>query len=412
MHRIFLSSTFSDLAEHREAALAAIRQLGAVEVAMENFGARSERPKDEVLRLIREGSDVFVGVYAHRYGSIPDGDEISITQLEYLEARRAKLPTFVYLVDKAYPWPKDQIDAGAALKKLGAFLEVVRRERIFERFTTPDSLAAALAADLGRHFLGDKDRPLEVHGLVHSPPLDWVSPARRNPWRYKVVALDLDGTLLRGADFEFSWEAIWTSLGFTSGIQRDLKREYRQRSGHGASREERIAAYQAWCDKAVEQFRSRGLTRDQLRDLAKPLSLTRNCKRALRQLRREGFTIAIVSGGVNTFLDDKFPDFRQLVDFAFINELTFTNEGALDGVLATAYDFEGKSEALDLVCASAECTRSEAVFVGDHFNDEAIMLMAGLAIAYPANDVVARGAANVEVHKDDLLAVLPRILVE
>ncbi|QZP30500.1 DUF4062 domain-containing protein [Pseudomonas sp. DR48] len=39
-HRVFLSSTFTDLVEHRKTVQAAIRQLGAIDVSMENFGAR------------------------------------------------------------------------------------------------------------------------------------------------------------------------------------------------------------------------------------------------------------------------------------------------------------------------------------------------------------------------------------
>ena len=65
--RVFVSSTFVDLQIHRKAVLDVIRQLGAIDVSMEHFGARDERPKDECLRLVREESDVFVGIYAHRY---------------------------------------------------------------------------------------------------------------------------------------------------------------------------------------------------------------------------------------------------------------------------------------------------------------------------------------------------------
>ena len=67
-HRVFLSSTFTDLAEYRKTVQGAIRQLGAVDVSMEHFGARDERPVDECIRLVRQESDLFVGIYAHKYG--------------------------------------------------------------------------------------------------------------------------------------------------------------------------------------------------------------------------------------------------------------------------------------------------------------------------------------------------------
>ncbi len=249
-------------------------------------------------------------------------------------------------------------------------------------------------------------------GILHQPPLDWVSPVRRNRLPFKVAAFDLDGTLLRGQDFDFSWEAVWQGLGFSEHIQNELRREYRKRASDDPSRANRIRAYQNWCDKACDAFKQRALNRDQLRDLCQPLTLTRNCREAMARLREQAVVIAIISGGINTFLEDKFPDFRDYVDFVFINRLVFSASGVLEGVRATAFDFQGKAEALDIVCARVGCSPAEAVFVGDQFNDEAIMVKVSRAIAYPAHDTVAREVAHVAIAEDDLLAVLPYVLGE
>jgi len=79
-HRVFLSSTFTDLAEYRRTVQGAIRQLGTVDVSMEHFGARDERPADECVRLVRQESDLFVGIYAYKYGYVPDGADVSISE--------------------------------------------------------------------------------------------------------------------------------------------------------------------------------------------------------------------------------------------------------------------------------------------------------------------------------------------
>jgi HAD superfamily phosphoserine phosphatase-like hydrolase len=252
----------------------------------------------------------------------------------------------------------------------------------------------------------------EIAGVLHQPTTEWTSPIFRNRWRYKVVAFDLDGTLLRGPKFEFSWEAVWSNLNFAISVQNELKRTYRQRVASDSSRGNRIRAYQEWCEKACAQFKIRHLTRTKMKDLSESLALTQHCREALAKLRQEGLVTAIISGGVNTFLEDKFPDFREYIDFVFINTLVFSDTGVLEGVKATAYDFQGKADALDIVCKRAECSPEEAVFVGDHFNDETIMLQVKLAIAYPPQDEIARAVSQISIAEDDLMLILPHILVE
>ena len=101
----------------------------------------------------------------------------------------------------------------------------------------------------------------------------------------------------------------------------------------------------------------------------------------------------------------------DFVDFAFINELLFSETGALTGVRASSYDFHGKPEALDVICERVGCNTDETLFIGDHFNDEAIMLKVDKAIAYPPRDVVAKNAAQIPIEEDNLLAILPHVLV-
>ena len=103
MINIFVSSTFNDLKNYRKAVRKGIRQLGAIDVSMENLGARDNRPKDECIRLIENETDVFVGIYAHRYGFIPDGDDISITEAEYNAAVSLNIPCYIYILDEEYP---------------------------------------------------------------------------------------------------------------------------------------------------------------------------------------------------------------------------------------------------------------------------------------------------------------------
>lgn len=150
MRNIFISSTYIDLVNHRSAVRDGTRRLGLVDISMENFGARDEQPKDECLRLVKE-ADLFVGIYAHRYGFVPLNDSHSISESEYEAATLANIPRFIYLVDEDYPWRPADIEQGDSLQKLTEFKNRLRARHICEKFTTPDALAAKVVASLGRH---------------------------------------------------------------------------------------------------------------------------------------------------------------------------------------------------------------------------------------------------------------------
>jgi len=157
--RIFVSSTFVDLKDYRVAVQEAIRKLGHIDVSMEHFGARDERPQDECLRLIREESAFFVGIYAHRYGMIPKGATTSITEAEYEMATNAGLKRFIYIVDDSVPWILSNVDKGKARAKLCSFKDRLKADHMWSSFSNKDDLAAKVAADLGRE--------ISIKGLKH-----------------------------------------------------------------------------------------------------------------------------------------------------------------------------------------------------------------------------------------------------
>jgi len=68
--KVYVSSTFVDLREHRAAAIRVLRQLGHEVVAMEDYVADSAVPLKKVLEDVA-GADAYVGIFAWRYGYVP-----------------------------------------------------------------------------------------------------------------------------------------------------------------------------------------------------------------------------------------------------------------------------------------------------------------------------------------------------
>ncbi|MBS1663632.1 MAG: DUF4062 domain-containing protein [Bacteroidetes bacterium] len=183
MKRVYISSTFNDLKEHRDKAGVAVRKMGLLDVAMEYYNAEDKRPVDKCLEDVRS-CEVYIGIFAWRYGWEPEEEnpeKYSITRMEYEEARKTGKKIFIYLLDGKHPWPPELVDENrGVIKRL--------RDELSERhgcalFTTPDSLAAQVSAslsmltgdapppeDMGKYMerLANRYRRIDLEGLT--PP--------------------------------------------------------------------------------------------------------------------------------------------------------------------------------------------------------------------------------------------------
>ncbi|MDQ1611616.1 MAG: hypothetical protein QOG00_1547 [Pyrinomonadaceae bacterium] len=120
MARIYISSTYSDLVECREAVYRALRSMGHDIVAMEDYVAADQRPLDKCLADVAS-CDLYVGIIAWRYGFIPATDNPerkSITELEFRHAVAKGIPCLLFLLDENAPWPRAKMEQGTGAKKL------------------------------------------------------------------------------------------------------------------------------------------------------------------------------------------------------------------------------------------------------------------------------------------------------
>jgi len=147
-HRIFISSTYGDLLEYRQAASGAINGLGHQSDDMELWSADGRSGAVYSVDRVKQ-SDVLILLLAHRYGTIPDGEQHSITELEYLAARDAGIPVLAFFVDPELPWPPQDID-WESRDQLQNFKERVEREVTRKQFRTPQELAVLVTQALAQ----------------------------------------------------------------------------------------------------------------------------------------------------------------------------------------------------------------------------------------------------------------------
>jgi Domain of unknown function (DUF4062) len=147
--RVMLSSTYLDLVEHRLAATDALERLGHQVGRMEVFGARPLEPTQACLQEI-DDSDIFVGIYAHRYGYVPAGAAQSITEQEFHRAFEQRKPLLCFVVAEDYPWPEDLIESEPGATKLLTFKTILRSRLIVDTFREPAELALRIATAFAR----------------------------------------------------------------------------------------------------------------------------------------------------------------------------------------------------------------------------------------------------------------------
>ncbi|MEL7004586.1 MAG: DUF4062 domain-containing protein [Bacteroidota bacterium] len=148
--RVFISSTFQDLIEHREVLRTAFNRADTAFFAMENMGSRGEGPKTACKKEIDQ-CPIFIGIYAMRYGWVPENDSLSITEQEFDYAVEKSKIILCYVVD-VDDWPIGKLERGPGEEKLKKFkAEKIDRFVRSEFGRDPDKLTSKVLADLTYH---------------------------------------------------------------------------------------------------------------------------------------------------------------------------------------------------------------------------------------------------------------------
>ncbi|MGI4735736.1 MAG: DUF4062 domain-containing protein [Janthinobacterium lividum] len=146
-YQVFISSTFDDLKEHRDAVVKAVLQLGHLPVGMEMFNA-GDQTQWETIKTYIDSSDYYLVILAHRYGSKDPASGLSYTEKEYDYAGEQGVPRLGFVIDKTATWPADRVEAKAK-KKLDDFKRKVGSARVIKFWDTTDKLAYHISLSLG-----------------------------------------------------------------------------------------------------------------------------------------------------------------------------------------------------------------------------------------------------------------------
>lgn len=179
MPNFFVSSTSLDLWEYRQAAREVINSYKGVPLAMEYFYGNRDNPEILCEKEVSE-CDIFIGIYAHRYGSEPPGKDKSFTQIEYELAKKKSKECLCFIVEETHPWNPKYIEHDKK-DKLNQFLSRIKKEKTVAFFTSPDDFYKKLSISIGKHLIdfekksSGKKNIIDNEDLIPTAPIPYIA---------------------------------------------------------------------------------------------------------------------------------------------------------------------------------------------------------------------------------------------
>lgn len=160
-YQIFVSSTFRDLQDERQAVLNAILKLNQFPAGMEIFPAVNDTAWEHIEKVI-EDSDYYVLIIGGKYGSIEEESGISYTEKEYDFAVSKNIPVlaFTHSDEESIPFGKVE-KSEEAREKLKKFKQKVGAKHHWNYWKNIDELKANVLSSLSMAF-------------VMNPQIGWV----------------------------------------------------------------------------------------------------------------------------------------------------------------------------------------------------------------------------------------------
>lgn len=175
---VMVSSTVLDLPDHRPEIRDACLQEGMQPLMMEHLPASDSEAISVSLKMVNE-ADIYLGIFAHRYGYVPKKNNrkrISITEMEYNRAVERGMPRLIFMMDKAHLITIESVEWGNGKLKLDALKKRMEVERTVKFFTSPIGLRAEAShglSELRKEYLLASARPSGTYVFVAHGKHEW-----------------------------------------------------------------------------------------------------------------------------------------------------------------------------------------------------------------------------------------------
>jgi hypothetical protein len=234
-YQVFVSSTFADLKEERQAVMQALLSLDHFPAGMELFPA-SDEDQLTLIKGVIDDSDYYILVIGGRYGSI-DASGLSYTEMEFDHALATKKPVLAFIHERPDEIPAGKTDQNDVLReRLNTFKKKVQTGRHVKYWSNPDDLKAkviqSMAAETKRNpqegwvrasqssdpaaieaLRQEIDRlESELSTVTTEPPEDSDKYAGGDD-KFTVAISYRQGTMLMTGEMNVTWNEIFFEVG-------------------------------------------------------------------------------------------------------------------------------------------------------------------------------------------------------
>ena len=177
----------------------------------------------------------------------------------------------------------------------------------------------------------------------------------------KAIVFDFDGTLTKKS--HEIWEKIWKELD-AEDVDYKLYLKYKNKE----------IDYIEWCKEIETEYIKRGFNEKMLFHISNGIELMDNLEETLKILKNSGYSLYIVSGGIDKVIYNKLGSLVDYFDGITCCRFNFDSIGNLVSIVPTKYEDEGKKLFIEEYCEKFHVNPNDIFFVGNGNNDEYVYL--------------------------------------
>jgi phosphoserine phosphatase len=210
--------------------------------------------------------------------------------------------------------------------------------------------------------------------------------------KYKLIVFDIDGTITRHIS---SWRYIHEKLGLWDV----LAKKYQDQFLAGK------ISYRRFCELDAAHWK--GMNANKLHRVFRKVRYSKNAKKAIRRLKKEGFKLVAISTGLQ-FITDRIKE-EMKFDHVVGNRLN-VRKGRLTGGVTINISHGAKGRTVRAILGRFGVKPAEMIAVGDSEGDIPMIRLAGYSIAFNSSSELLSDIVDYNCKSDDFMEVCDKVL--